>query len=261
MTRLLRPLRALLALLACLLAATATARAEQLVTSLSSHQVQITSTYVGTQVVLFGAVRRDAQTIARSGPYHAAIVVRGPPQTLTVRLRERRGPIWINGEQQKFAQVPAYYAVLSSAPIEDITTPPVRERLRLGLRALAENPGATVEREGREAVFQEALVRLRARAGLYRENPRGVTFLRPDIFRAAISVPADAPPGNYEVEVLLFADGILLARDITAFELVKTGVEQRIADAAETQPLAYGLATGMLAILLGWLASVVFRRD
>ncbi|WP_029032574.1 TIGR02186 family protein [Salinarimonas rosea] len=250
----------LLALLACLLAAGAV-RAESIVTSLSSHQVAITSNYAGSQVVLFGAIRRDAQTISRTGPYEAAVVVRGPPQTVTVRLREEMGVVWINGEQQKFANVPAFYAALTSAPLDEIAAPALRDRLAIGLDGLVRHVGDTVERDGREALFRESLVRLKRDAGLYVAAERGVAFVTPEIFRAAIVLPADAPPGNYEVDVMLFSGGAMLARDRTDFELVKIGFEQRIAALAEEQSLLYGLGTAGTAVFLGWLASVVFRRD
>lgn len=237
------------------------ARAESLVVSLSSHQVAITSNYTGSQVVLFGAVQRDAQTISRTGPYQAAVIVRGPQQTVTVRLREERGFVWINGEQQKFAAAPAYYAALTSAPPSEIAAPALRERLAMGLEGFAMHVGDTTPRDGREEVFRQALVRIKARAGLYIERERGVTFMTPEIFRAAIQLPADAPPGNYEVEVMLFADGSLLAQDYTNFELVKIGFEQRIARLAERESLVYGLGTAGIALFLGWLANAVFRRD
>lgn len=248
-------------ILAAALLVAGPARAESLVVSLSSHQVAITSNYTGSQVVLFGAVRRDGQTISRSGRYEAAVIVRGPPQTVTVRLREERGFVWINGEQQKFVSAPAYYAALTSAPPSEIAAPALRERLAMGLEGFAKHVGDTNPRDGREEIFREALVRIKAQAGLYIERQRGVAFMTPEIFRAPIVLPADAPPGNYEVEVMLFADGALLAREFTNFELVKIGFEQRIARLAETSSLAYGLGTAGIAIFLGWLASVVFRRD
>ena len=41
------------------------ARAEHLVVALSTHQVQINSSFVGTDLVLFGAIERDEKTVAR----------------------------------------------------------------------------------------------------------------------------------------------------------------------------------------------------
>ena len=88
-----------------------------------------------------------------------------------------------------------------------------------------------------------------------------MTFLTPTLFRAAIPLPAEAPIGNYDVDVKLFADGALLTRANSAFEIVKVGFEQFVANAARDHGLLYGLATAMMALLTGWFASVVFRRD
>jgi uncharacterized protein (TIGR02186 family) len=249
-------------LLAAILIAPLAARAEGLVTALSSHQVMITSNYTGSQIALFGAVQRDEQTIARTTGYDVAIIVRGPRhERLTVREKDRLGPIWVNRDQQKFTDIPRYMAVLSSRPLTEMTGPIIRERLRLGLEAFVAAPEITLDRDGEEERFREALVRLKMREGLFREIERGVTFITASIFRAGIPLPADAPPGNYEVEVLLFNDGIMLARDITNFELVKTGVEQQLAVMAERNAPLYGALTAMMALFFGWVANVIFRRD
>jgi uncharacterized protein (TIGR02186 family) len=88
-----------------------------------------------------------------------------------------------------------------------------------------------------------------------------VTLLTPALFRAAIPIPDNAPTGSYEVDVKLFVDGALLARTQTALEIVKVGFEQFVAQAAREHGLLYGLATALMALLTGWFASVVFRKD
>ena len=109
--------------------------------------------------------------------------------------------------------------------------------------------------------FRAAFLRLNREHGLYREEANAITFLTPDLFRAAIELPANAPIGNYEVDVKLFADGVLLARQTSAIEIVKVGFEQFVASAAREHGFAYGLATATLALLTGWAGSIVFRRD
>jgi uncharacterized protein (TIGR02186 family) len=88
-----------------------------------------------------------------------------------------------------------------------------------------------------------------------------VTFLTPALYRAAIPIPDNAPTGSYDVDVKLFSDGVLLARQQTALEIVKVGFEQFVASAAREHGLFYGLATALMALLTGWFASVVFRKD
>jgi uncharacterized protein (TIGR02186 family) len=43
--------------------------------------------------------------------------------------------------------------------------------------------------------------------------------------------------------------------------VIKTGIEQTITDAAHEQPVAYGFFAVFLAVVTGWGASVVFRKD
>ena len=68
-------------------------------------------------------------------------------------------------------------------------------------------------------------------------------------------------PGSYGIEVELFTRGALVARTNSALDVIKTGFEQYVADAARDYGLFYGMATAMMALLIGWFASVVFARD
>lgn len=253
-------MRAVLAL-AFALGVASSARAETLVTTLSSNQVLINSTYTGEDIVVFGAIERDARTIARSGPYDVVVTVRGPRRDFTVREREKLGFIWINRTQRHFNDVPGYLAVLSSRPLTMVATLPLRQRMRLSIDAMLTPDNLSSSMVVSESRFRAALRRLEERAGRFIENDRGVTFLTPTLFRARIPVPATAPTGQYEVEVQVFADEIPLTRMTDNFEVLKTGFEQRMAIAAREHKFLYGFATGGLALLFGWLASVLFRRD
>jgi uncharacterized protein (TIGR02186 family) len=250
-----------LAFLTLLLGSISPAWAETLITSLSNHRVLINSNYTGTEIAVFGAIERDAQTVARATGYDVVVTVRGPRQFLTVREKERMGPIWINQDQQKFPTAPAYLSVLSSRPLDDITSDQLRLRQKIGVDAIVHATDFTLNRGGEDRPFREALYRLKAQDGLYLEDERGVTFLTSDIYRAGIPLPATAPPGNYDVEVALFADTVILARTTTNFELVKTGFEEQVGEVARDWSLAYGLATAAIAIFFGWLANMIFRRD
>lgn len=252
----------ILGILSILLALMASASAETLITSLSNHRVLINSNYTGTSIAVFGAIERDAQTVARATNYDVAVTVRGPRQFLTVRRKERLGPIWINRERQKFPQAPTYLSVLTSRPIAEITSDQLRQRQMIGLMAIINAPDFTDERSGGiDKEFREALYRIKSQEGLFLEDERGVTFLTPSIFRASIPLPATAPPGEYSVDVTLFADTVILARTTTHFELVKTGFEEQIGFVARDWSLLYGLVTAAMAIFFGWLANVIFRRD
>jgi uncharacterized protein (TIGR02186 family) len=240
--------------------APATAWAERLVTSVSKHRVMVTSNFVGEDLVLFGSVERDAASIARRGGYDIVVTVAGPRRTFVTRRKERRLGIWLNVESREFMDVPAFLAVLANQPIDRVASPEVRRRLQLGLPNLSLPQQADSNVVPNDA-FRQAFIRINEQHLLYQQSDYAVTFLTPNLFRTTIALPAAVPIGTYNVDVKLLADGAMIARTTSAFEVVKAGFEQVVADAAHRQPFLYGLLTALMALVTGWLASVIFRRD
>lgn len=250
-------------ILASLVFGSAPAAAERLIVSVSRHQVRVNSSFDGTQIVLFGSVERDAQTISRRGPYDIVVTVTGPKQTFVTRRKERVLGIWVNVDSRTFVNAPAYLHALASRPFDEIAAPDRLRRWAIGIDnvQLPQQVGPDIADTVPSDPFRENFVRLKGEHGMYGQKPNGVTLLTPNLFRADIPIPAEAPFGNYDVDVKLLADGQLLTRTNSAFELVKVGFEQFVASAARDYGLLYGLATAMMAMLTGWFASVVFRRD
>ena len=93
---------------------------------------------------MFRAIERDAQTVSRATAYDLVVTVRGPRQSLVVREKEPFGPVWINQEQQRFPDVPAYLGVFSSRPLDEITGAALRARQKIGLAAIINAPDFTL---------------------------------------------------------------------------------------------------------------------
>lgn len=249
--------------LAALACAPRAALAERLITSLSQHRIFITSNYTGEELVLFGAVEQDAQSRPRRGGYDIVATVIGPRQDLVTRRKERKLGIWVNADSRQFVNVPAYLAMLANRSLYAITNVENQRRLQLGLDffQLPQRIGPDTADTVPDDPFRSAFIRLKIAQGLYREEPNAVTFLTPTLFRATIPLPAIVPVGTYEVDVKLFADGALIARTTSALEITKVGFEQFVAESARHHGVLYGLATALMGLVTGWLASVVFRRD
>jgi uncharacterized protein (TIGR02186 family) len=253
--------RALLAI-PLLLAASVPARAERLIVSVSNHRVTVTPNYSGEELVLFGSVEKDANTPANR-TYDLVVTVAGPRADMVTRRKERRFGIWINTDSRQFLQVPAYLAIFSNRPFEAIASPEVQRRQQIGINnvVLTQRVGPDYADVVPNDPFRSAFVRLRTEHGLYREATSAVTFLTPTLFRTGIPLPAEVPIGTYNVDIKLFADGHLVTRAESAFEIVKVGFEQFVANTAKNNGLAYGIVTAMMALMTGWMASIVFRKD
>ena len=238
------------------------ARAEKLIVSVSNHRVTVTPNYSGEELVLFGSVEKDANTPANR-TYDLVVTISGPRADMVTRRKERKFGIWINTDSRQFLQVPAYLAIFSNRPIDAIASPEVQRRQQLGINnvVLTQRVGPDYADVVPNDPFRSAFVRLRSQHGLYRESSSAVTFLTPTLFRTGIPLPAEVPIGTYNVDIKLFAEGQLVTRTETAFEIVKVGFEQFVATSARQNGFAYGFATIAMALMTGWMASIVFRRD
>jgi uncharacterized protein (TIGR02186 family) len=239
------------------------AAAERLVVSLSNHRVAVTSNFIGEELVLFGTIEPEPIASPLRPPYDLVVTVTGPRQTLRTRRKQRMLGIWVNVDSREFVRVPSYLAVLSNRPVNNIANQDTLRRLQVGLDnfLLPQRIGSDVADTVRDDPFRRSFVRLQTQQGLYRESATAVTFLTPTVFRAAIPMPAAVPTGSYGIEVELFTGGALVARTNSALDVIKTGFEQYVADAARDWGLLYGMATALMALLIGWFASIIFARD
>lgn len=249
---------ALLALLAACAFGGADARAQSLVATLSTENVPILSNFTGERIAVFGVIDPGNSIRPRDG-YDVVVTVRGPRGAVTVRRKEQWGPMWLNLEARRYIAIPAFISIVSNRPLDRIAQAEVRDDLRIGVDALI--PPQTASRGANDPVFRDALQRIRRQQELFLESDNRVKFITPTVFQAEIELPGAVPLGAYDVEVALFSDGALAARTNLKFTVSKYAVEQWVAEAAHKSPILYGAATSLLALLIGWLASVIFRRD
>lgn len=249
------------------------ARAEQLVTDLSDHQIAVRSNFTGAEILLFGVVEPSPAGHAAAlgedsaGQRDIIVVITGPELPITVRRKKRIGGVWLNYQSMSFAAAPGYYAVASTRPLDAIAGEETREIEQIGAEHL--NFGALQAHDltGQDIdigpavrdTFAAALIRNKEEQGLYRYDPGGVTFLGASLFRVTLDIPANVPVGLYAAKVYLMRGGAIVDVLSSPIYIEKSGMERAIFRLAVTQPLLYGLIAVALAALAGWLASAAFR--
>jgi len=225
------------------------ASAEEVVADLSSHIIGISSGFTGASVVLFGAI---------DGPGDVVAVVRGPEREMTVWRKGKVAGIWVNADSVTFGNVPSFYAVSASRPLDSILQPSAAALYRIGTANLNLNAGQTVPPQ-RAKQFGDALVQEQLRAGLFASEIGKISFLGERLFRATLSFPGNVPTGTYLVEIFLVRDRDIVGGQTTPLVVSKVGVDAELSDFANRQSAAYGAIAVLIAVVAGWLASLPFR--
>ena len=102
----------------------------------SARNVAVTSSFNGIEIVIFGAVDNSQQPSAESGFYNVLIVVEGVPGRIVVRRKNNVAGLWLNTSSASFDNVPSYYAIASTRPIDEITTEDFRASHGVGFQSL-----------------------------------------------------------------------------------------------------------------------------
>lgn len=242
-------------LLLALLVLATPLRAEEVVAGLSQNRVAITANFDGSEIMVFGAVARDAP--APPGPLDVIVTVEGPSAPVTVRRKARRFGIWVNTDAVEVDAAPAFYAIATTAPLRDILSETDNLRYRISIGQAVRAIGVAHQAPDSPA-FSEALIRLRRAQGAYIVQDGGVTLERDTLIRADIQLPASLTEGTFRARIFLLRGGAVVSVEETAIEVQKAGIERFLHRLALDQPLIYGLLSLGMAILAGWLANAAF---
>jgi uncharacterized protein (TIGR02186 family) len=240
-----------------MLAAPAAAQ-PRLIADVSQSRIDIEYSFAGAELLIFGAIQYPGGRTPERAP-DIAVIVRGPPDPITVRRKEKVLGIWMNVDAVRFETAPGFYAVATSAPTTRLTDDRTAAIYELGLDHLQLSP-ASGNPPDEIRVFEEGLLDLRKRAGLYTETAGGVDIVEKVLYRARVTLPSDVPVGRYTAEIYLIRDGEVQARAAREIEIGKSGFEQAVYVAAQDYEVAYGLFAVALALISGWAASALVRR-
>ncbi|MGE4610216.1 MAG: TIGR02186 family protein [Paracoccaceae bacterium] len=237
-----------------LFAATITNAQETIVSELSQDGVSITATFDGSEIFLFGAIKRDAPLNSSAGKLDVIIEVSGPPTNTLVRQKERKIIIWVNAESVEMERAPSYYSIAATGPLEELVSESERSLRNLGLdyAVRVANP--------EDEEFREAVIRLHQKNGTYATEVTPVTLTEETLFTTKLAMPVNVVEGEYTVKTMLVRDRQVISTSISTITVRKAGVEKWVYDLAHEQAFIYGLLSLAVALLAGWTASEVFRR-
>jgi len=241
--------------------ATQLAEREGLEIGISTSEIAITSDFSGADLTVFGALTNTDQLLLAIGQYDIVVTLEGPRDWTTVRRKERLFGIWVNRTSLTFEEMPISYSLASTRPVEEIAEDDLLTSLGIGIDHLALTPTGFISNAANLSEFRDAFRRLKQNRGLYQRDTGGVRFVSSSLFQATLRLPANIPNGVHTVHAYLFKSGEFIAEKELPLRVIKTGLEEAITEAAHQQPLAYGTFAVLLALITGWAASLIFRKD
>lgn len=227
-----------------------------LVPEVSQSRVEVRQGFTGANLLLYGAV------IAPPGSgetYDIVVVLKGPTEPIRLREKERIAGIWMNAGSTDFRSAPSFFAVASSAPVEQIVDERTAAIYELGTDFIQLSPSGQIEPE-EQARFVRGLVELRERQGLYQQDPQGVRISEGVLYQARIALPSNVTTGSYTAETFAIARGRVLASATARIEVVKVGLEGTVVYFSQRLSFWYGLGAIALSLSMGWMAGRAFAR-
>ena len=232
-------------------------RSEEVIAGLSQNRVSLTVNFEGSDILIFGAIRREA-ALPEDTELDVIVAVEGPPQPAVIWRKARRLGIWVNTDAQEVRAAPSFYAVATTRPLRDILSPEADLTHRISTRlAIFEARGGGDRAD--PAAFTEALIRIRESEGLYQSRDNTIMLERDTLFSTRILLPKNIVEGTYSARIFLLRDGDVIDDFETFIDVRKAVLERWLTNLAYEQPAIYGLLALVLAVFFGWGASALFR--
>ncbi|KAF0113799.1 MAG: Membrane protein [Rhodobacteraceae bacterium] len=230
---------------------------EVIVSGLSQNRVSITADFDGSEILIYGAVKRDSPP-PDGAPLEVIVTVEGPSAPVAVRRKGRVAGIWVNNASVRIDSAPSFYAVATTGPLKHILSDVDNLRYGVTIERVIRAIGIASEAD-RAGEFILALLRVRTEEGRYRVLEGKVELSEDTLFRTDIVLPANLTEGEYKVRLFLLRNKRVVASQERVIGVRKEGLERFVFNLAQEQPLLYGLVSLVLAALAGWGASAAFR--
>jgi uncharacterized protein (TIGR02186 family) len=231
--------------------------AEEVVLGLSKDEVAITTSFNGSDVLIFGAVKRD-KPIPAGDPLEVIVTISGPSEPVTVRRKEKRLGIWVNIDSVEIDEAPSFYAVATSAPLRDVLSDVEDLRYKISVPRAIRSVGAPMGIND-AAAFTQAIIRIRSNSDTYQLLENQVTVDAQTLFKTSVQLPAALTEGDYVTRIFLTRSGKVVSSYETSIVVRKVGLERWLFTMSRENSLLYGLMSLAIAIAAGWGASAIFR--
>ena len=225
-----------------------------LVADLSQDNVKISTNFLGAKILLFGAydgIQGD----------DIIVVVSGPKGLVTVQKKEKVLGVWVNTKKINYINAPKYLYIASNRDINEILNYKTRKISEIGLNNLnvRMQPGENISTK-EEETWRKALTRNMLKSKLWSLDENSVKLNKNALFRTYVALPSNVPTGIFNVKILHYRNNKLISKEKSTINVSKSGMSAEIYNIAQNYSTLYGIFAVLLAVLIGWITNIIFRK-
>ena len=216
---------------------------------LSQKEISINTNFKGQELILFGLTEPKQDII---------VVVRGPEEDLTVRNKKRILGFWFNTNSVTFVNVPKVYFICSNYNIEYLLNEKERFENQIGFSKIKLIP------KNQKNIFidlkewNESVIRIQKEKSMFKHFE--LKSIDEKLFQTRLYFPSTIPTGEYGVTTYRIKDGKIISSSNKIILINKSGIGRKIYFFAQENSAVYGIATIILAIILGTGGAAIFRK-
>tara|TARA_B100000575_G_scaffold277978_1_gene264816 strand:- start:119 stop:871 length:753 start_codon:yes stop_codon:yes gene_type:complete len=225
---------------------------DNLVTDLSESTVEISSTFSGADILLFGAY--DGQKND-----DIIVIVSGQKGEVKVDKKEKKFGIWMVTESIKFSNIPKYYYIASNRKIVEITNTNEIKKRKLDFNNF-ELINSKIDSKSLDKEWYDALKRNMKEKQVWKIEENSIKLNKNTLFRKTLSLPSNVSTGIYNVKILHYRDGNLISQEESKIKIDRTGVSANIYNVAQNYSAIYGIIAVIVALFFGWFTNFIFKR-
>lgn len=225
-----------------------------LVADLSQDNVKISTNFLGAKILLFGAYEGiEGDDII--------VVVSGPKGLVSVQKKEKVLGVWVNTKKINYINAPKYLYIASNRDINEILNYKTRKISEIGLNNLnvRMQPGENISTK-EEETWRKALTRNMLKSKLWSLDENSVKLNKNALFRTYVALPSNVPTGIFNVKILHYRNNKLISKERSTINVSKSGMSAEIYNIAQNYSTLYGIFAVLLAVLIGWITNIIFRK-
>lgn len=223
--------------------------ASPIISGISTNEINIDTNFQGTKILLFGAKGYAGDIV---------INIRGPQKNFLVTKKNKFLGLWHNAQRVRFDNTYSLYTLFSTFNNTKEESQ-LLSKLELGESNISFDTEEIVN-EKIKTEFKVELVNQLEQKGLYSANTRKVDFLDETLFKVIIDFPKNISRGVYTAEIYLINNHNLLSFQSIPIYVNQVGLSGKVLDFAYDQSFLYGILAVLLALVIGWLANVIFVK-